>query len=456
MMRGAYKFVLWLLCISLAMLRDGSSLSVAFVFAIFVSLSAAALSEWLAPHRLAACCEAALAVLALAIPQMIAFLPLFSFDVASAMARWCMLQRRPDASLDKGAFSLRAYWIEYGMCACIGIAVMASLGLGTAFAVEPAMLRLTLLCLCALNIFSGFALTLIPRMRRRALLSQDEAREIRRRMRNEAYDAEDERRNAMREATLAERTRIAREIHDGVGHLLTRGIMQSHTSQVVASMTGDETNAQGFRAIKDTFAEAMNAVRQTVHDLDDSGNDFALQIGSAAKVLQSVAQGPEVTLENEIQQAPAPVTRCLAMTVRESLNNVLRHSDARHVEIVLRDMPALWQLVVQDDGSVRQDEARNGSVGPRQAVRDIRGMGLADIESRARELGGNALCGPNARGWRVFVSLPKAPWSNAGGVRHQEGHVRDERDPHDVEVSGNLQSELHMGIDATSIMKGTQ
>ena len=41
----------------------------------------------------------------------------------------------------------------------------------------------------------------------------------------------------------------------------------------------------------------------------------------------------------------------------------------------------------------------------------MRGMGLADIESRVRALGGTAVCGPYEGGWRVFVSVPKQRWT---------------------------------------------
>lgn len=41
----------------------------------------------------------------------------------------------------------------------------------------------------------------------------------------------------------------------------------------------------------------------------------------------------------------------------------------------------------------------------------MRGMGLADIESRVRALGGTAVCGPYEGGWRVFVSVPKKRWT---------------------------------------------
>lgn len=196
----------------------------------------------------------------------------------------------------------------------------------------------------------------------------------------------------MRSAILSERTRIAREIHDNVGHLLTRAIMQSEASQVVAQISGRDADARGFEDIHATVNEAMTMVRRSVHDLKEEGTDFTAQIDAASQ-----AVGLEVMLDNAIDDAPSPIARCFATTIREALNNTVRHSDAETVHITLRDMPALWQLVVQDDGHAMPAKPR-----------DDEGIGLADIEERARALGGSAVCGPYHGGWRVFVSIPKS------------------------------------------------
>ena len=53
-------------------------------------------------------------------------------------------------------------------------------------------------------------------------------------------------------------------------------------------------------------------------------------------------------------------------------------------------------------------------------MRDASGIGLADIEERARALGGTAVCGPYHEGWRVFVSIPQNG-DDRGSVRNNEG-----------------------------------
>ncbi|WP_137652129.1 sensor histidine kinase [Bifidobacterium moukalabense] len=221
---------------------------------------------------------------------------------------------------------------------------------------------------------------------------QDTRRNQIRQLRNRLSESEEDRAASVRSAILSERTRIAREIHDNVGHLLTRAIMQSEASQVVARISGQDAAARGFEDIHATVNEAMTMVRRSVHDLKDRGTDFTAQIGAASQ-----AMGLEVVLDNAIDDAPAAVARCFATTIREALNNTVRHSDARAVHVTLRDMPALWQLVVQDDGHAISTESH-----------DDGGIGLADIEERARALGGSAVCGPYHGGWRVFVSVPKS------------------------------------------------
>lgn len=231
---------------------------------------------------------------------------------------------------------------------------------------------------------------------------QDHARTLARTSRRSKAEFEEERAQSVRMATLNERTRIAREIHDNVGHLLTRAIMQAQAGKAVADATGDETAAHEFAALTDTASAAMTMVRRSVHDLADDGTDFAAQIEDAVRSVGSASPDFAVTLSNEVSDAPAAVARCFSMVIRESLSNVVRHSGATSASVTIREFPALWQLVVQDPGPARHDD--------RQQIDDddaMRGMGLADIDSRVRALAGMASCGPYDGGWRVFVTVPK-------------------------------------------------
>ena len=125
----------------------------------------------------------------------------------------------------------------------------------------------------------------------------------------------------------------------------------------------------------------MTLVRKAVHDLKDEGTDFASQIETAAHSMDGA--GPlRVRLVNGIDSVPAAVSRCFATAIREALNNTVKHSQARNVSITLRDFPALWQLCVQDDGTVRRSSAEAVAM---QFIRpnDSTGIGISDIEERA-------------------------------------------------------------------------
>jgi len=77
-------------------------------------------------------------------------------------------------------------------------------------------------------------------------------------------------------ATLNERNRIAREIHDNVGHLLSRCLLQIGALMVIAKK--DEVLYTGLKQIKETLTNAMNSIRTSVHDLHDESLDLKMEL----------------------------------------------------------------------------------------------------------------------------------------------------------------------------------
>ena len=201
----------------------------------------------------------------------------------------------------------------------------------------------------------------------------------------------------VRLATLSERARIAREIHDNVGHLLTRAVVQAEAQRVVHA---GEPCERDFAAVADTLREALDEVRASVHDLRDDGCDLSVQLRAAAEAA-CAGSGVEVACQVEATDAPPAVASCLLAVAREALSNTLRHSDARHVSVELAEHPGIWRLRVADDGTPGAD------AGP-GSVPGGSGMGLASMEERVRALGGAFRAGPGERGgWVVFASVPR-------------------------------------------------
>ncbi len=192
-------------------------------------------------------------------------------------------------------------------------------------------------------------------------------------------------------ATLAERGRIAREIHDNVGHLLTRAIMQVEALKVVHA--DEPAIAEEHTAVSHTLNEAMQTVRASVHNLRDTATD-------PRDLLQAALDScglDQTSLTYEVEELPSEVTRCFVPIVREAATNTVRHSDATSIDVQVREYPGLFQLIVQDNGSKAAARRASGSGS---------GMGLQAMDERVRTLGGTLRTGWHD-GFRVFASIPK-------------------------------------------------
>ena len=190
-------------------------------------------------------------------------------------------------------------------------------------------------------------------------------------------------------ATLAERGRIARDIHDNVGHLLTRAIMQVEALKVVHA--GEPQVAGEFDSVAGTLNEAMETVRASVHDLHDEASN-------PEGLMRSALDGcgvKETSLDFAAEGMPAEVGRCFVAIVREAATNTMRHSDATRIEVQVREYPGLFQLAVQDNGSGGTTSSPVGA-----------GMGLQAMDDRVRALGGT-LRTEYRDGFRVFASIPR-------------------------------------------------
>lgn len=246
---------------------------------------------------------------------------------------------------------------------------------------------------CAIAVALSLRTESTLRARNQTLLRADElrGRELALEERNrELLDAQD---YEVRLATLDERARIAREIHDNVGHLLTRATVQVEAFRVVHA---GEPVEQDLAAVANTLHEALDEVRASVHDLRDDACDLSVQVRAIVeRACAGTGLSPSVNVE--AGEAPAPVASCLTAIVREAVSNALRHSNANRVTVELVEYPGFWRLTITDNGTgAAPDDTASA------------GMGLASMEERVRALGGTFRAGPDQNGgWTVFASIPR-------------------------------------------------
>ena len=198
-------------------------------------------------------------------------------------------------------------------------------------------------------------------------------------------DAQD---NEVRIATLRERNRIAREIHDNVGHMLTRSLLQSGALIVINK---DENMKEPLEELRSTLDSAMTSIRQSVHDLHDDSLDLRKIIEDSASAAN---ERFAVKLDYDISSsAPAKIKLCIAGIVKEGVSNAIKHSNGDKLDISVREHPAFYQLLIMDNGS---SDAINET-----------GIGLKNMRDRAEGVGGFISFTPSDEGFRVFASIPK-------------------------------------------------
>lgn len=187
-------------------------------------------------------------------------------------------------------------------------------------------------------------------------------------------------------ARLKERNRIAREIHDNVGHMLSRSILQVGAAKTVNK---DEKLAPILAGLHETLDTAMTNVRSSVHDLHDESIDLEVAVKEAVGPITD----RDVKLIYDVTQyIDRRVKYCIIGVLKESVANIIKHSNATVVEIMIREHPAFYQLVINDNGTgVTMTEP---------------GIGLINMRERVEALNGNFNVS-NESGFKIFAIIPK-------------------------------------------------
>ncbi len=199
-------------------------------------------------------------------------------------------------------------------------------------------------------------------------------------------------------AQMAERNRIAREIHDNVGHTLSRGLLQVGALLAVHK---EEPYHSELSGVRETMDNAMNSIRSSVHDLHDSSVDME---GTIRQMIRPLESSFRVFLNIDDQEdMPRELKFGLIGIVREAVSNILRHSRNDTVSISFLRHPGLYQLIIHDYLS-EGGSLRTAPVSGKNTTAP--GIGLTNMESRAAALGGSLFISED-KGFRVFVSIPR-------------------------------------------------
>jgi signal transduction histidine kinase len=227
----------------------------------------------------------------------------------------------------------------------------------------------------------------------RKSVEADEAKE-------RANRAEREREERARVAVAEERARIARELHDVVGHSVS--VMTVQASGVRRLLRPDqEREREALLIVERTGREALAEMRRMVGVLrrPEEGPALAPQ-PSLEHLSRLVAQAleaglpVELRIEGEASQLPAGVDLTAYRLVQEGLTNVVKHAQATRAEVLVNYGDGYLEVTVRDDGK----GVGNGDGG---------GHGLVGMRERVSVYGGELDAGPQAGGgYRLRAKLP--------------------------------------------------
>lgn len=193
-------------------------------------------------------------------------------------------------------------------------------------------------------------------------------------------------------ATLKERNRIAREIHDNVGHMITRSILQVGAIGVINT---DEKLKAPIADLKSTLDTAMDSMRKSVHDLYDESVDLRQALAKLKPTDSAFAFSLEYDCENDV---PRDVKYAFIAIAKEAVNNAVKHSNGDEIRIIVREHSAFYQLEIMDNGTSADERKLSGETGD--------GIGIKNIKERVAVIGGTMRIKADD-GFMIFVTLMK-------------------------------------------------
>ena len=196
-------------------------------------------------------------------------------------------------------------------------------------------------------------------------------------------------------ATLRERNRIAREIHDNVGHVLSRTILLTGAARAVNKDRNMDSLLEGLDT---SLNSAMDSIRSSVHDLHDD----AVNLRKTIKDIISDIKEKKVEFKYDMSDIiPRDVKYAFISITKEALSNTTRYGGATRVKIVMREHPAMYQLYIEDNGKGCRDYNKNTT-----------GIGLKNMQERVSALNGTLQI-DGEKGFHIFIMIPKQNMQNS-------------------------------------------
>ncbi|MET7983882.1 MULTISPECIES: histidine kinase [unclassified Streptomyces] len=193
-------------------------------------------------------------------------------------------------------------------------------------------------------------------------------------------------------AALAERARMAREIHDVLAHSLSAQLVHLEAARLLIERGADrETILERVVAARGMAREGLSETRHALSALRGEMSPLEDFLGE----LVATAAGAGVTVTGERQPLPAEASQAVRRVAQEALTNVRKHAPGAKIDITLDYGEHEVTLDVRDSGGKPGELSGSGA-----------GYGLLGMRERAELLGGSLHAGPGEEGFVVTLKVP--------------------------------------------------
>jgi PAS domain S-box-containing protein len=211
-------------------------------------------------------------------------------------------------------------------------------------------------------------------------------------------------------AALAERNRLARDLHDSVTQSLYSVTLYAEAAARLLSAGEMPRAAEHLRSLRDTAQEALREMRLLIFELRPPTLEKTTLAEAIQGRLKAVEGRGGIQAELRVSGAehlPLIARQELYQIAHEALNNVLRHAQAQRVDVDLEFSDAGVQLRITDDGVGFEPHT----------LRERGGMGLSGIRERAQRIGGTLqIESAPGRGTKLAVRVPAVPHPHPGAA----------------------------------------
>lgn len=191
-------------------------------------------------------------------------------------------------------------------------------------------------------------------------------------------------------AILTERNRIAKELHDAIGHALSSSILQVESLKIISK---EEKVIEKLNVLQETLTKGMDDIRKSIHNLYNESLDLKEQIERLCTSVPSIDIELVYKIDDDLSY---DMKYDILAVVKEGITNCAKHSNADKLKITLLEQPKFYSLIIKDNGSEFDEES----------IKNPKGIGLLSIKEIAQKYNGFFNYSYD-EGFKIHVTLMK-------------------------------------------------